>query len=72
MMASYTSGWALTTASTSSVKIFSPPELMHTESRPSSVMVPSASRSTLSPATAYRVPSGPVTNVAADFSGSLW
>ena len=32
--ASYTAGWAMSAASTSSAKIFSPPELMVTESRP--------------------------------------
>ena len=39
---SSTSGWATIAASTSSTKIFSPPELIVTESRPSSSMLPSA------------------------------
>jgi acyl-CoA dehydrogenase len=39
---SYTSGWCAIACSTSSAKIFSPPELIVTESRPSSSMMPSA------------------------------
>ena len=42
-MASMTSGWERTADSTSSGKIFSPPELMTMEPRPSSVMEPSSS-----------------------------
>ena len=49
--ASNTSGCDFSAASTSSVKIFSPPELMHIEPRPSSVIVPSASHCAKSPAT---------------------
>ena len=67
---SCTDGCSLTASSTSSGKIFSPPELMTTEPRPSRVMVPSASTDAKSPGTDQRAPaiSG---KVAADFSGSL-
>ena len=47
--ASYTSRWDFTAASTSSGKIFSPPELMHCDPRPSRVNVPSASTVAKSP-----------------------
>ena len=47
--ASYTAGCDLTAASTSSGKIFSPPELIDSEPRPSSVIVPSASTMARSP-----------------------
>ena len=39
---SATAGWLMMACSTSSAKIFSPPELMVTESRPSSSISPSA------------------------------
>ena len=42
-MASMTSGWERTADSTSSGKIFSPPELITIDPRPSSVIDPSAS-----------------------------
>ena len=48
-MASKTSGWDRTADSTSSGKIFSPPELMETDPRPSRVMVPSSSMVAKSP-----------------------
>ena len=48
---SYTSGWWAIACSTSSAKIFSPPELMVTESRPYSSMTPSAVRRARSPGT---------------------
>ena len=46
---SYTPGWALTAISTSSAKIFSPPELIVTASRPCSSMLPSARQRARSP-----------------------
>ena len=48
-MASMTSGWERTADSTSSGKIFSPPELMQIEPRPSRVTEPSASTVAKSP-----------------------
>ena len=54
---SATAGCSFTASSTSSGKIFSPPELMTTEPRPSSVIVPSASTLAKSPGTDQRVPS---------------
>jgi hypothetical protein len=48
--ASKTSGCDLSAPSTSSGKIFSPPELMHCEPRPNTVMVPSGSARARSPA----------------------
>ena len=48
---SNTSGWALSTDSTSSGKTFSPPVLMHTEPRPMRVMRPSSSTVAKSPGT---------------------
>ena len=56
-------------ASTSSAKIFSPPELMVTESRPSSSIWPSASQRARSPGTECRTPSM-TGNVRAVFYGS--
>ena len=47
--ASATDGWSFSTSSTSSGYTFSPPVLMHTEPRPSSRTVPSASTSAQSP-----------------------
>ena len=41
--ASTTASWVFSTSSTSSGNTFSPPVLMHTEPRPSSVREPSAS-----------------------------
>ena len=58
-------GGDFTAASTSSGKIFSPPELIDTEPRPSSVIVPSASTVAKSPGIEYRTPSASVTNVSA-------
>jgi hypothetical protein len=59
----------LTADSTSSGKIFSPPELMHTAPRPSTLMVPSGSTVARSPGRTHRSPSISM-NVAAVFSGS--
>ena len=57
-------------ASTSSGYTFSPPVLIETEPRPSTVMVPSSSMRAWSPGTDQRTPS--ITgNVAAVFSASL-
>src|SRR5439155_21085464 len=69
--ASNTSGCDLSAASTSSGYTFSPPLLMHTEPRPSRVIVPSASTMAKSPGTTHRAPSAAVTNVAAVFASSL-
>ncbi len=55
-MASATSGWPFSAASTSSGKTFSPPVLMHSEPRPSTMMVPSASTVAWSPGSAHRDP----------------
>jgi hypothetical protein len=52
-------------------KIFSPPELMQAEPRPSSVIVASSSTRAQSPGSTQRIPSASVTKVAAVFSGSL-
>ena len=52
--ASSTAGWVLSAVSTSSANTFSPPVLMHTESRPCSSMVPSGRHRARSPATAWR------------------
>lgn len=49
--ASNTSGCDFSADSTSSGKIFSPPELMHIDPRPRSVIVPSSSHIAKSPAT---------------------
>ena len=70
-MASKTAGWLLRAASTSSGKIFSPPELMLTEPRPNSVIVPSASTVAKSPGMTQRLPSASWTKVRAVFSSSL-
>ena len=65
-----TSACAFSTDSTSSGYTFSPPVLIDTEPRPSSVIVPSSSTTAWSPGTAQRTPST-TGNVAAVFSGSL-
>ena len=65
-----TSASAFTASSTSSGKIFSPPELITTEPRPSSVIVPSASTLAKSPGTDQRE-SPMTTNVASDLAWSL-
>ena len=70
-MASYTSGWALIAASTSSGKIFSPPELIDAEPRPWTVMTPSGSIEARSPGTDQRTPSASVGKVAAVLASSL-
>ncbi len=57
-MASKTPGWVLTAASTSSGKIFSPPELIDADPRPWTVMVPSDSTEARSPGTDHRIPVG--------------
>ena len=57
-MASKTSGCAFTAASTSSGKIFSPPELIDAEPRPCTVMVPSGSTEARSPGIDQRTPFG--------------
>ena len=69
-MASNTSGWERTADSTSSGKIFSPPELMETEPRPSRVTEPSASTVAKSPGITNLVPST-VMNTSAVLTGSL-
>jgi len=51
-------------------KTFSPPVLMQTDPRPSRLIVPSLSTVAQSPGIEYRLPPM-VTNVVADFSGSL-
>ena len=68
--ASIRSGWDLTTASTSSGKIFSPPELMQIEPRPRRVTDPSASTVAKSPGMTWRTPST-VMKTSAVFTGSL-
>ena len=62
-------GCAPTARSTSSAKIFSPPELMVTPSRPSSRIRPSSSTSARSPGTENRSPAI-IGKVRAVFSGS--
>ena len=67
---SNTSGWDLSTDSTSSGKTFSPPVLMLIDPRPSTVIDPSASMVAMSPGSTQRSP--PIsTNVVRDFSSSL-
>ena len=63
-------GWPAMARSTSSTKIFSPPELIVTESRPSSSIWPSSGNTLArSPGTDYRTPS--ITgNVRAVFASS--
>ena len=68
---SYTAGWSLRTDSTSSGCTFSPPVLMHTDPRPSSTIVPSASTVAMSPVMTWRTPLTS-TKVAAVLSGALW
>ncbi|MEZ5258701.1 MAG: hypothetical protein R2705_17950 [Ilumatobacteraceae bacterium] len=68
--ASRTPAWVLRASSTSSGNTFSPPVLMHTEPRPGSFSVPSASTSAQSPGTLQQVPSK-VRKVLAVFSSSL-
>ena len=69
-MASSTSGCDRTADSTSSGKIFSPPELIETEPRPSRVMVPFSSMVAKSPGIVNRVPST-VMKTSAVLTGSL-
>ena len=68
--ASNTSSWRSSTASTSSGCTFSPPVLMHTEPRPSTVTEPSSSRRAKSPGIDQRTPSISL-KVAAVLTGSL-
>ena len=70
-MASKIPGWVLTAASTSSGKIFSPPELMDAEPRPWTVMVPSGSTEARSPGIDHRTPRASTGKVASVFSLSL-
>ncbi len=70
-MASKIPGWVLTAASTSSGKIFSPPELIDAEPRPWTVMVPSDSTEARSPGIDHRTPPASTGKVASVFSLSL-
>src|SRR5262245_66462342 len=68
---SATEGCTFTASSTSSGKIFSPPELMTTEPRPSNVIDPSSSTLAKSPGTDHIDPLISM-NVDADFDSSLY
>ncbi len=70
-MASKMSGWVLTAASTSSGKIFSPPELIDAEPRPWTVMLPSGSTEARSPGTDHRTPLASTGKVASVLARSL-
>ena len=70
-MASNTPGWVFTAASTSSGKIFSPPELMEAEPRPWTTMVPSASTEARSPGIDQRTPWASTGKVASVLARSL-
>ncbi len=69
--ASNTSGWLLRAASTSSGKIFSPPELIDTDPRPNSVMVPFSSTVAQSPGRTQRTPWRSTLKVSAVLASAL-